>query len=315
MDFPDLDPNTAAKWCQVPGDWRRPNVPETYDLIWDKTRDYGQVWPRPDAESVTTFYELEEYHTHQLDNGQSAKKSGLSQRIMTRLAWSLDKSNDPDKGWWAKTLGAQPRKVLEVGCGRGAHAAKIVALGHDVRGVEPDKKSRRIAQDYGFMVEDGTAESLPDAITSETYDALVYMHVLEHCVDPFKALGNAVQLLNPDGLLVVEVPNNACAGCSYYGPLWAWLDVPRHLNFFTETSLKALFDAVSLDIVEVSYRGYTRQFQPEWKANQSRIADVFGMSDDRRVRDASYWGYMMRTAFADPAKKYDSVRIVGKLRA
>lgn len=313
MRFPDLDPNTCASWYNVPGDWRRPHSTNTYELLWDKDRAYGQLWPRPNPAEVNAFYELEDYHTHAIDDAPQGAQSGLAQRVMTRLAWAADKGADPDRDWWAKTLGPIPCKVLEVGCGRGAHAAKIVALGHDVRGVEPDKKARRVAKDYGFLVEDGTAESLPAAITSDQFDAIIFMLVLEHCIDPFKALQNGVNLLNDGGLIVAEVPNNACVGCNYYGPLWAWLDVPRHLNFFTEVSLIALFDALSLNIIDVSYRGYTRQFQPDWKSNQARIAEVFGMANDKRMRGSDYWRYMMRTAFAEPARKYDSVRIVGQL--
>ncbi|MDP7184601.1 MAG: class I SAM-dependent methyltransferase [Paracoccaceae bacterium] len=312
MGFPDLDPTTSTNWCKLLGDWRRPDISERYDLLWDETRAFGQLWPRPHPDEISAFYVIDGYHTHSVQ-GPSLARPGVSQRVLTRLAWAADKGSDPDQNWWKQTLGTKPRKVLEIGSGRGAHSAKIAALGHSVFGVEPDRKARRIAQDHGFQVENGTAENLPALITAKKYDAVVFMHVLEHCLHPFQALKNSVGLLNPGGIVVVEVPNNASTGCSYFGPLWAWLDVPRHLNFFTETSLGALFDAASLTKTSVSYRGYTRQFSADWRQTQAQIAEAFGMARDARVKTSSYWSFLARTAFARPSRKYDSVRIVGRL--
>ena len=309
--FSDIDPATARLWLTVPGDWRRPEDGSEYQILWDVGRAYGEVWPRPDPAEVEAFYRTS-YYTHAGD--QSARKSAksFSQRLQTKISWLADRGVEPDRAWWERTLGDAPKRVLEIGCGGGHTLASLSSLGHSVTGVEPDRAALDAARSRGQRVYRGYGEALPEELADETFDIVIFMHVLEHALRPRQAVINAMRLLVPGGILVCEVPNNECLGREQFGSLWSWLDAPRHLNFFTERSLRALFRSVGLEVESIEFRGYCRQFAPAWKAEQRQIATAFGLGHDRRIAGSAYWRYLFRTLCAHERRKYDSVRVIAR---
>ncbi len=311
----DIDPASAAIWIQVPCDWRRPAVRQGHDILWDKARGFGQVWPRPTPEEVPGFYAMPDYYTHG-EAERTSRRPGPGQRLLTRLSWMADNGTEPDAAWWARALGPAPQRVLEIGCGDGSNLMTLASLGHQVTGVEPDPQARHVARQRGLCVHDGTAEALPAVLTQSSesadgFDAVTFMHVLEHCLDPAASVRNAVSLLRPGGKIIAEVPNNDCLGARHFAPFWFWLDVPRHLNFFTLQSMTDLFRASGLSILDQCWRGYCRQFAPEWQEAHRQIADSFGRNGDWRVSTASYWVYLARSLAARPERRFDSLRMVG----
>lgn len=294
-------------WMRVPKDWRRPKEEESYELFWNSQDKFGQLLPRPPAEKVPAFYQVD-YYTHNADAKKSASAPSFLWRALVHLAWRCDRGVDPNFHWWKQELGSSPLRVLEIGCGNGAELKQIHSLGHSVEGVEPDPSAREVSQKAGIPVHVGTAEELPASVEKNTYDVVLMMHVLEHCLDPVKAISNTKKLLGPGGRLIVEVPNNACHGIQQFGATWHWLDVPRHLNFFTEKSLRQLMESEGLRVSQVEYRGYTRQFLQDWVQAQSQIAEALGLERQGWV---SYFKYFLQTAGASAERKYDSVRLVG----
>ena len=312
--FSTIDPDTAARWLLVPGDWRRPDVKDEYEILWDRERSFGQIWPRPQLSEVLTYYEVEDYYTHGRRAAQATQAQSLVQRLQTKISWLADKGVEPDTGWWLSVLGNQKLRILEIGCGHGANLTALQKLGHSVFGVEPDPAARAIARDAGHEVYDGTAEDLPSEVSGERFDVIIFMHVLEHCIDPFDAIRSAVGVLKEGGTVVAEVPNNECRGAARFGIAWHWLDVPRHLNFFTSHSLCELFRSAELHVEDVTFRGFCRQFSPGWKSVQSEIASRLGLRDDERPKELDYWHYLAATMWSGKSKKYDSVRVVGRRR-
>jgi SAM-dependent methyltransferase len=260
-----------------------------------------------------SFYDVDEYYTHGAGNKNNSADLSFSQKLQTKLSWWADKGAEPNKEWWGRALTKKNMRILEIGCGNGSNLAIFKSLGHDAIGVEPDVAALEVARQQGHTVFQGTAEELPQNLLHERFDAIVFIHVLEHCIDPFVALKNAVELLENGGVLVAEVPNNECLGAKRFGELWYWLDVPRHLNFFTERSLCDLMSFAGVSKHSIFYRGYCRQFDDDWKKSQSHIASVMGKSGDSRVSSPNYWKYLFGTIFARDAKKYDSIRIVASL--
>jgi SAM-dependent methyltransferase len=227
-----------------------------------------------------------------------------------KFAWLADRSTEPDIDWWNKTLGPSRLRILEIGCGNGSNLKTFEQLGHDVTGVEPDAVARQVAEESGLRVFAGTAEDLPKAFSDGKYDVIVFMHVLEHCIRPDAAVRNARNLLRKGGKIVAEVPNNACTAAEFFGTTWYWLDVPRHVNFFTTKSLQSLFSENGIKPVQTVYRGYCRHFSPSWMSTQALIGDRI-CSNDAKRSGSDYWRYLTRSAFASADRKYDSVRVVG----
>jgi glycosyltransferase involved in cell wall biosynthesis/protein-L-isoaspartate O-methyltransferase len=99
-------------------------------------------------------------------------------------------------------------RVLEVGPGRGAVAARLVGAGHDYTGVELSDESRS-ATDELLGALGGTyrlAASLEELGAEERFDVVLAFEVLEHIEDDRAALADWVGRLRPGGRLVVSVP-------------------------------------------------------------------------------------------------------------
>ena len=301
----------ATRRFHIRREWGRTTKPGDWSVYWRDTDGFGQVLPRPAAEEVAAFYETENYYTHisyQESASNLPKRSSTYWRALQHLAWRFDNSVEADLGWWTKTLGSGSLSCLEIGCGNGNTLALLRGLGHQVVGVEPDPHARETSRAEGITVYSGTAEKLPRGLMAESFDVIIMIHVLEHCIDPVLALVNASKLLKPNGKLIVDVPNNACLGASIFGASWAWLDVPRHLNFFTPKSLEAILMASGYTIQLVEFWGYNRQFSSHWAAMQNEVSAEMG--DPRGRQSWRYIALLASTILAPPERKYDSVRVV-----
>lgn len=303
---------------RVPRDWRRPADPRDWQIWWDDKGAFGQILPRPRPSEVVDFYDIDGYYTHPEcaapDSEDEAARIGKLGRLLGSLAWRFEHGAEPTVAWWRSIIPEGARDALEIGCGDGDRMQTFAPFVGSVRGVEPDARAVEVARERGLDVLEGTAESLPEAVHDRRYDLIVFTHVLEHTLDPVLSLANARELLSEDGIMSIEVPNNACEGSRRMGARWRWLDVPRHLNFFTPDSLQACARAAGLSVKAVLYRGYVRQFMSDWIVDEARItADMedraMTQADiDRQVRHSAR--LFAATALASPARKYDSVRIL-----
>jgi SAM-dependent methyltransferase len=278
------------------------------------------VDPRPAANEIADFYDVEDYYTHAEAGARRGERAGRwVDRLRLKLAWLCDRGVELDEGWFRARLKPGAR-ICDVGCGSGGLLGRLARLGYEVTGVEPDPQACAVAQRQVPQVFAGTAEEIPPEVQSRRFDCVVMAHVLEHTREPRRALGQAADLLAEGGLLVVETPNNDAEGLRRSGLLWPWLDVPRHLNFFTERSLRELSEGLGLKVLECQFRGYTRQFNARWIHREASIREIYdrktdGLSNGRPVlgsphRGANAWQLLATTAWASARRKYDSVRIV-----
>jgi SAM-dependent methyltransferase len=305
-------------WLCVPRDWRRPTaggVPSGgWQLWWSDVGNLGMVHPRPAAAEIASFYELDDYYTH--DRGQQRlDRPGLADRLRVALAARLDRGVHPGPDYWPRVVPKSARLGLEIGNGNGDRMVELAPLMDRIVGLEPDPRASATARSKGLHVLPGTAEAMPLEIAGQRYDFILFAHVLEHCLDPLLALQNAAELLAPNGVMLLETPNNAARGLAQQGRDWYWLDVPRHLNFFTEASLRAFAARAGLQVIACEYWGYCRQFLDDWLATQAAIAAHMAdrarpTAEDLARQRRLGLSLLARTALAGRAAKYDSVRLI-----
>jgi 2-polyprenyl-3-methyl-5-hydroxy-6-metoxy-1,4-benzoquinol methylase len=322
-------------WMTVPLDWRRPEQQKSYNLYWCAASGYGKVYPSPSTAEIPGFYDIP-YYTHtsaatpsQNDTPHLAQddvaesrdgapwlaRFGLN-KLRQHLGWRFDQGTPKDEAWWQALLGAPPAKVCELGCGNGWILSTLNAIGYQVTGVEPDNIARQTGQAQGLNILEGTAERLPVELVGQTFDLVLANHVLEHCLDPLAALQNAHKLLKPEGILVLETPNSDCWGSHQAGIAWPFLDVPRHLHFFTAQSLQAMAEKVNFCLQRIEYEGYYIQVEQPWLKIEAEIWRQFGRPEysySQLINSA--WQLLVRTALARPAQKYASVRVVMRKNA
>lgn len=306
---------TVRDWFSVPCDWRRAGSPP-YQVVRCARCDFGQVAPRPERDEIAGFYRVDDYYTHGDHEEPRRARRDFLERLRVHIAWRFDRGIDT-QGAVVQQEPGKKGTLCEIGCGSGMNLEGFAELGFDVVGVEPDPEARAQAKQRGITVHEGTGEELPSAVKERLFDTVLIIHVLEHCLDPALVLEQASALLDRDGLLVLETPNNRALGRYFAGKTWNWLDVPRHLNFFTRQSLEGLCRRVGLEVVDTQYNGYARQFDGPWIREEQRIWDRFKRLDGappffRRNSRLEAWLLLAATALARPDRKYDSVRVVAR---
>jgi 2-polyprenyl-3-methyl-5-hydroxy-6-metoxy-1,4-benzoquinol methylase len=283
-------------------DYRRPIDQSEYVLNWCKNCAFGRLKGTFSPTAVRSFYDID-YYTHGENNSVFEEKTFL-ERLRCHLAWRVDKGEDFGPLELGPALG---RTVCDIGCGSGSTLEALKHNGFSIVGIEPDAKARELAQKV-CNVFDGTVEQLPTQIQFQKFDIVLMSHVLEHCIDLQIALRNIHSILTPSGTFVIEVPNCAASGFLRFGPNWPWSDIPRHINFFTELSLRKLLQKYDFKISHVRYVGYSRQFASHWINTQNEIWSAIG-SGPRPKFGSAAWLLLAQTAFAKSSTKYDSIRI------
>jgi 2-polyprenyl-3-methyl-5-hydroxy-6-metoxy-1,4-benzoquinol methylase len=100
----------------------------------------------------------------------------------------------------------QPKKILDVGTGGGEFAYLLHSLGHKVFGIEPNKGYAEYSRkEYDLTIQIGFIQDIEQPDNS--FDLITIWHVLEHTENPATVLSKLHDLLKPEGILVVEVPN------------------------------------------------------------------------------------------------------------
>jgi len=167
------------------------------------------------------------------------------------------------------------QNVLDYGCGNGLYGIYLKEkTGCCLTGVDGSEYGLKQAEERGYdrtiPVDDFCSERLP--IQLETYDLVMLKDVLEHLLEPFFVLEEAVRILKGEGLCFIHIPNhfpiayrikflftNRIDTQNYFPESKEW-NLP-HIRFFTMQGLKEMFDKVGLTIVE-NYSDHFTTFCP-----------------------------------------------------
>ncbi len=160
------------------------------------------------------------------------------------------------------------RRVLEVGCGSGELGRLLRGQGHHVTGIELVPEMAERARRCLNRVVTGDVERDGFPFPPASFDALIFADVLEHLVDPWRVLREAVAVLAADGVVVASIPNVQNIDVLRRLFLGRWDYRERgildfgHLRFFTLKSIHALFAQANLTVEHVGHR-YRRSWWRE----------------------------------------------------
>ena len=124
----------------------------------------------------------------------------------------------------------QQGRLLEIGCGSGIMLNYMDKLGWKTEGIDVDQSAVANAQGKGLNVSLGSLEQ--QNYQTDSFDAVMLSHVIEHVPDPKSLLRECHRILKPGGMLTMVTPNNESIGCRVYKRSWMHLDPPRHLILY-----------------------------------------------------------------------------------
>ncbi|ELR70668.1 SAM-dependent methyltransferase [Fulvivirga imtechensis AK7] len=191
--------------------------------------------PRPTAETISSYYQSENYISHQ---NKSTNPINLIYKIARHFTIK-------SKIRLLKRL-TTTGKVLDVGCGTGHFLKACQKEGWQAMGVEPDPTARAIASDKTGIQITNTLFKL-----ETTFDIITLWHVLEHVSDLTSYLTKLYDLLDNNGTIIVAVPNYRSFDAQHYKEYWAGYDVPRHLYHFDQDAMLRLMAKHQLKVREI----------------------------------------------------------------
>ena len=261
--------NAALFTCR---DFRVPDGHGSFQLV--ECRECGLIYlnPRPEGMEMAPYYPQTYYDDLGRGAGRTARRDSslgrlhksLRQPLLERFYQYPHRRTDPPtpkngllslgttlclrvERWRLRVMGCEAAiipfiaegRLLDVGCATGTDLEAFKAAGWSVSGVEASPYAASMARSrLGCEVRVGAFEEV--ALPDESFDVVRFSHSLEHLPSPRKALEKARRLLQPCGLLWIEVPNAASLERRFFGRHWFGWDVPRHLYHFTPETLTRL---------------------------------------------------------------------------
>ncbi len=217
--------------------------PECHTLVAD--RDIQQFDPHVNDESRDT-YGANYWFDHQT---RDLRLPDIHSRCRTDLA-------DRCVHWLRSLLEFKlpPAKVLEIGCGHGGFVALLRQAGYDAVGLELSPSIVRLASDT-FRVPVLTGPVEDQSIEPRSLDAIVMMDVLEHLPQPLATLKRCMELLKPDGILLIQTPaypeNVSLRQLQVENHRFqTMLEPGEHLYLFSKAGVSALFGRLGVGNVQ-----------------------------------------------------------------
>jgi len=156
-------------------------------------------------------------------------------------------------------------RVLDLGCGNGAFAGRLAALGHDVVGCDADPGGIAIARAahpsvrYEVLgVEDDPA---PLLAPGGAFDAVVATEVIEHLPRPQSLVRFAAAVLKPGGTLVLSTPYHGWLKNVLIAATGHWDDHHMvgndhgHVKFFSRRTLTEAVESQGLAVTAFAGAG------------------------------------------------------------
>jgi 2-polyprenyl-3-methyl-5-hydroxy-6-metoxy-1,4-benzoquinol methylase len=248
--------------------------------------------PRPLLSELGAYY-TESYAPYRVQRGEIERSSSTSTKLRTlvlrnafakpslrptglnrALAVLLSLHKRPANWGFAVKYRGQGR-LLDFGCGNGTFLRRMAALGWNVTGIDFSGDAVEAVRKSGHRAIEGT---LPHPeLEAERFDLITMRSSLEHLPDPCAVLGAIRNLLDADGMLVIQVPNFASFEIEYFQDASLSLDLPRHLLHFTPETLRDLLmrcGFVVQSVKQVSRAGGLRKSLKQIERREPRRLDV-----------------------------------------
>jgi SAM-dependent methyltransferase len=186
--------------------------------------------------------------------------------------------------------------LLDAGCGGGLFLGMMRERGFRVLGLDYSREAAAIA--WKRQQAPSVCAMLNAApFRAGTLGAISMFHVLEHLYDPRAYLAGARELLQPEGRLIVQVPNASSWQFRLLGGAWNGIDVPRHLFNYRSRDVEKLLHLCGFRVVRRKYfslrdnpAGLASSLAPRLDPMARRVRRIPESGAMRLVKDLAYLG-------------------------
>jgi len=194
---------------------------EGYEIIECSNCHLVSLFPQPTQQKILTFYK----------DYASKKNREETESIRKETVY-------PEKLKMLKQY-AKGNRLLDIGAGLGTFAFMAGKEGFDVTGIELSEEQCKAAKkEYDLDLLMGDIYEVKNHIG--TFDIIYLHHVMEHLTSPSSMFDIFSELLNPDGILLIEVPYQLNRIQDSFGKLTKKkMQYPfDHLFFFSPRTMK-----------------------------------------------------------------------------
>ena len=196
--------------------------------------------PRPTLESLPYYY-TEDYFKDERHMSQFYNEDG---------SLKLDSINYTNRIMDAESYINHRGKLLELGAARGGFLNELKQRGWQVSGVEISQDACNQAKLLYHL--DLFCGTLHQYHTKENFDVISMYQTLEHVPDPKYVIERSYELLNKNGIIVIEIPNLNCFEMKYSKERRRLsFDLPRHHQHFTPDFLSRELKKAKFEIMDI----------------------------------------------------------------
>lgn len=212
-----------------------------------------QIYPFPKVEKNTKYYSYS-------DPNEYAKDKNKQIKFISKIPFGSLLLRKYIDGCYQKryervlTL-CKKGKILDIGCGEGSFLRKFPTSSWQISGVEINKNLAEFAKTHTKNATIITKPIESARFPKKNFDIITLWHVLEHLHNPKVVLKSLNKLINPNGYLVIEVPNGNSIYRKLFKAHWQLLLLPQHLFFWTKKSITFALNKSGFHVVSISHTG------------------------------------------------------------
>ena len=246
--------------------------------------EYEMLVTYPVPKNIEDYYKSEAYISH-----TDSKKTFFDKSYQVIKNHTLKQ-----KLILLNSFKSSSKSVLDFGAGTGDFLKICKNNNWQVLGIEPSAEARENAVKKGVHLK----ENLLD-VTNQKFDVITLWHVLEHVENLKSTIKVLKSLLQPEGRIVVAVPNYKSYDAAFYKEHWAAYDVPRHLWHFSQKAIHKLFLEAEMIVEETlpmkfdSY--YVSLLSEKYKTGKSNPIKAFyrGFLSNRSAKSTTEYSSLI----------------------